>query len=583
VFPGRPPVLFFDYEPECGAPARDSSRVLSDDDLEAEGFRSLPKMYFSHDKNQDVHEYKCVVNTFRHGSLYRTSISSKKWALYWGAHPTVEMLRSFHPFQKANHFPASWHLGRKDFLCRDVQKMKRQCPQQFNIAPIGFVLPEDFQAWVAAREQNPSYLWIWKPVSLSCGRGIRLFGSSIPPATDKKLSQKAGVVQRYIDNPLLINGFKFDLRLYVAVTSFDPLKVYLNAEGLVRLATERYEPSADNLDHRTMHLTNFSVNKHAETYAPNSEGLGAAAHRSKSATSLGEGGSTPQGEDGEESDGERGTAAAGDAVTGDGEGEDAEGADDGGDVGGEQQSSKWSLAQLREYFESLGWDYDHTMRRIEDVIIKTLLAAEPAIVNFCHQAANFSVMGSAPVQQLGPNQTCFEVYGFDIMLDDKLKPWLLEVNVFPSLASSSPFDKRVKTQLIADVLTMVGFLAYDHDLVDRAVKGEHMKRLQGVIPRTATVARSHTVQSLPSASLQDLGEAEWQLIMDTYDEYMRRGSFERIYPTREAAEKYAPLFAAPRYSNLVLARWLEAGGEHLFSPEASSRLGNAAPICFTAC
>ncbi len=51
---------------------------------------------------------------------------------------------------------------------------------------------------------------------------------------------------------------------------------------------------------------------------------------------------------------------------------------------------------------------------------------------------------------------CFEVYGFDIMLDEKLKPWLLEVNVCPSLSSSSPLDKQIKTMLLSDTFHLVG-------------------------------------------------------------------------------------------------------------------------------
>merc|ERR1712039_748156 len=93
-----------------------------------------------------------------------------------------------------------------------------------------------------------------------------------------------------------------------------------------------------------------------------------------------------------------------------------------------------------------------------------------------------------PSPQIGPNQTCYEIYGFDVMMDEQLKPWLLEVNTFPSFASSSPYDKRIKTQLIADALTLAGLTPFDHDLVDRALKEEQMKRLQGLAPKAVNVS-----------------------------------------------------------------------------------------------
>lgn len=68
-------------------------------------------------------------------------------------------------------------------------------------------------------------------------------------------------------------------------------------------------------------------------------------------------------------------------------------------------------------------------------------------------------------QNLQKNPTsrnnCFELYGFDILVDSNFKPWVLEVNVLPSLSSSSPFDKRIKTMLICDALTLVGIRGYD--------------------------------------------------------------------------------------------------------------------------
>lgn len=67
---------------------------------------------------------------------------------------------------------------------------------------------------------------------------------------------------RYIDNPLLIGSKKFDLRLYVLITSFRPLKAYLFKLGFCRFCTVKYDTSVQELDNMYVHLTNVSVQKH---------------------------------------------------------------------------------------------------------------------------------------------------------------------------------------------------------------------------------------------------------------------------------------------------------------------------------
>ena len=56
---------------------------------------------------------------------------------------------------------------------------------------------------------------------------------------------------------------------------------------------------------------------------------------------------------------------------------------------------------------------------------------------------------------------CFDLYGFDIMIDNNLKAWLLEVNLSPSLSNSSKFDKKIKTTVICDTLNLIGIQAYN--------------------------------------------------------------------------------------------------------------------------
>ncbi len=75
-----------------------------------------------------------------------------------------------------------------------------------------------------------------KPVANSCGRGIKVFKKMT-----KLNNKKNYLVSEYIKNPHLIDGFKYDLRLYVLVSSWDPLRVYLYDEGLTRFATEKYD------------------------------------------------------------------------------------------------------------------------------------------------------------------------------------------------------------------------------------------------------------------------------------------------------------------------------------------------------
>jgi tubulin polyglutamylase TTLL11 len=66
---------------------------------------------------------------------------------------------------------------------------------------------------------------------------------------------------------MLLDGKKFDLRLYVLIVGFDPIKVYLADEGLARLCTQDYKkPTAANLKNMFVHLTNFSLNKESDKY-----------------------------------------------------------------------------------------------------------------------------------------------------------------------------------------------------------------------------------------------------------------------------------------------------------------------------
>ena len=72
-------------------------------------------------------------------------------------------------------------------------------------------------------------------------------------------------------NPHTLNEYKYDLRIYVLVTSYDPLKIYIYKNGLVRFATQKYNTLAKCCKKRFMHLTNFAVNKKNSKFQYNEE------------------------------------------------------------------------------------------------------------------------------------------------------------------------------------------------------------------------------------------------------------------------------------------------------------------------
>lgn len=135
--------------------------------------------------------------------------------------------------------------------------------RNFDFVPDSLSLPREWPQLQAAMARDPYQWWIIKPSSSSQGKGIVITNKVQDVAPKKNASM---IASHYIANPLLIDGLKFDLRIYVSVTSIHPLRLYMHEEGLTRFATTQYEPPRmdDNVNNRQgkyTHLTNYSINK----------------------------------------------------------------------------------------------------------------------------------------------------------------------------------------------------------------------------------------------------------------------------------------------------------------------------------
>uniref|UniRef100_A0A4W5K641 Tubulin--tyrosine ligase-like protein 5 n=1 Tax=Hucho hucho TaxID=62062 RepID=A0A4W5K641_9TELE len=245
--------------------------------------------------------------------------NSNDFNLMWtGSHLKPYLLRSLQDFQKVNHFPRSYELTRKDRLYKNIQRMQQSHGfKNFHIVPQTFVLPSEYQEFCSSfvKDQGP---WIIKPVASSRGRGIYLVSNPNQIPMDENI-----LVSRYINNPLLIDDFKFDVRLYVLVTSYDPLTIYLYEEGLARFATVKYDCGTKNIKNQFMHLTNYSVNKKSSNYVSCDD---------------------PEVED---------------------------------------YGNKWSMSAMLRYLKQEGKDTTLLMSQVEDLVIKAVLSAELQIATAC--------------------------------------------------------------------------------------------------------------------------------------------------------------------------------------------------------
>uniref|UniRef100_A0A286X7T4 Tubulin polyglutamylase TTLL11 n=1 Tax=Cavia porcellus TaxID=10141 RepID=A0A286X7T4_CAVPO len=174
---------------------------------------------------------------------------------------------------QVNKFPGMTEMVRKITLSRAVRIMQNLFPEEYNFYPRSWILPDEFQLFVAqvqmVKNGDPSWkpTFIVKPDGGCQGDGIYLIKDPSDIRLAGTLRSRPAVVQEYICKPLLIDKLKFDIRLYVLLKSLEPLEIYIAKDGLSRFCTEPYqEPNSQNLHRVFMHLTNYSLNVHSSNF-----------------------------------------------------------------------------------------------------------------------------------------------------------------------------------------------------------------------------------------------------------------------------------------------------------------------------
>ena len=378
----------------------------------------------------DFDKFVVVANFQRRGWVRWNSENDEPWNVYWAnVHTTREIFAPENGIrlgdnQHVNHFPNHYELTRKDLLVKNVKRYRKDLERNairigcdpttasndasaaFDFLPPTFVLPGEYALFVEAfRKESKTVVaqgdesngtkdngkqtpnerarhrigsaggsrmvenniakpktkpktkhptWIVKPVGKAQGKGIFLINSLAQVRRWKDAHGLGGgangirdekfVVSKYVDDPYLVGGRKFDLRVYVVVTGFKPLKAWVARAGFARFCVRKYVPvnsgNDGDLNDHFAHLTNVAIQKNHGAYS-------------------------------------------------------------------ETHGGKWSLENLRVFLTGTrGLDATNALfTSLNAVILKSLRSVENVMHNDPHS---------------------FEVYGYDLLVDENLKPWLIE-------------------------------------------------------------------------------------------------------------------------------------------------------------
>ena len=211
-------------------------------------------------------------------------------------------------------------------------------------------------------------IWIVKPSGLSRGRGISCIDQLNDILSNIK-SHNQTVIQKYIENPLIIKGRKFDMRQWVLVTNFNPLTIYLFDTPYIRFGAEEFH--LDDFKNIFSQLTGNSIAKHSEKFE-NSE------------------------------------------IEGD----------------------MWEIETFKEYLkEREGKDVGpEIQQKIKKIVIYALLSAKHKIME---------------------RKNAFEILGFDIMIDDLLNVYLIEINLSPDWTYSTKVTEKLIKIASEDIIKII--------------------------------------------------------------------------------------------------------------------------------
>ncbi len=302
----------------------------------------------------------------------------------------------------------------------------------------------------AATLTNGHNAWICKPAGKSRGRGICCM-DNISEILSLTGAEAHYVTQKYIERPLLIKNRKFDCRVWVLVTSYSPLIVYIYDDYYLRFCCHDF--TLTNLDDTYIHLANNSIQKHSKNFdnivPPDDE---------EADTEAGAGGVSVCMQD---ADLESIDSATVDSDSLSSEAPSSPSTDTDPDPTPcpnppsvdpipepakppraptlkktERANNMWRSSSFETYItkEFGAGRYEEMMVAMRRAIVSVLMTGQGHVKH---------------------RKGSYELYGFDVVFDEALSPWILEVNASPTLEHSSYITAELVPRAMSGLIAVL--------------------------------------------------------------------------------------------------------------------------------
>eukprot|EP00736_Rhodelphis_marinus_P002569 Rmarinus@m.16887 len=426
----------------------------------------MPAQHIKEDKN----EVAVVKFMFRQHGLREGS--QKNWDVSYGGETTRTNKKQWY------HFVLGLHaITKKQELCQSTMSAYKNYGEDWLVTPPCYSFPEELPLYEneVAKKKKKTY-WIFKEPGGYAAKKIEIFDSGDSPPN------KVGTAQLYLHEPWLVDHRKGELRVYIGVTSVNPLRFVVATHGFVMCASVRYKSGKKHFTDLCMQIGN-SIYQEAhckETFRPpECRPAGTWCHPSKPS----------------------------------------------------QFGHVWPVdAYLKDIADHSNVKATELWNRVRDACRKAIFMAYP------------SMMTDSLAADANKNsfRRSYQIVGVDILFDEDLKPWILEINNTPSMAGSNAVNSYEKRKMFGEFTTMMG------SFIDNYERKAYKEDTKKAMVEFCTRERAGCT------------EEDIDILGEHVDQVQYAGSWEVLYPdpSRVADDwKYIdPQFRTPE--NVLLRDWV---------------------------